>query len=207
MYVYGTQGNISVARATVTNNSLYILRTEEGGDWISDEGGKEIFKHLAEHYNVNLPEHWDARRITPETVEAGMILKRLDTGTPFSIKVLAVRATDEDGDRGVTITQEQGGMEDISGDGYIFSHGDYVLIDTFDPAPKIELPTKMGTKFSTELASASGARWYDLMVMYDGDYIVLEQHNSSTSVGLVLPKDHMESAMSSSLRIKEILSV
>ena len=205
MYVYGTQGNISVARATLTNNSLYIISTREGGDWISDEGGKEIFKHLAEHYNVNLPEHWDARRITPETVEAGMILKRLDTGTPFSIKVLAVRATDEDGDRGVTITQEQGGMEDISGDGYIFSHGDYVLIDTFDPAPKIELPTKMGTKFSTELTS--GMRWYDLMVTSEDTYIVIEAHDSGTHPGRVLPKAHIVSCLDSALQIKEILSV
>lgn len=206
MYVYGTQGNISVARTTVTNNSLYILSTEEGGDWISDEGGKEIFKHLAEHYNVNLPEHWDARRITPETVEAGMILKRLDTGTPFSIKVLAVRATDEDGDRDVTVTQEQGGMEDISGDGYIFSYGDYELIDTFDPTPKLELPTEPGVKFSTEL-SISPTRWYDLMVTSDGNYVVLEPHNSRTGPGFVLPEEHIKGCLSTTLRIKEILSV
>lgn len=204
MYVYGTQGNISVARATVTNNSLYILSTEEGGDWISDEGGKEIFKHLAEHYNVNLPEHWDARRITPETVEAGMILKCLGYEGAEDIKVVKVTGDiDSDGDREIARLYGAGDVDSS----YILDFYDYVLVGTFDPTPKLELPTKMGTKFSTELASASGARWYDLMVMYDGDYIVLEQHNSSTSVGRVLPKDHMESAMSSSLRIKEILSV
>lgn len=204
MYVYGTQGNISVARATVTNNSLYILSTEEGGDWISDEGGKEIFKHLAEHYNVNLPEHWDARRITPETVEAGMILKRLGYEGAEDVKVVkVVGGIDSDGDREIARLYGDGDVYHS----HIINFYDYVLVGTFDPTPEIELPTKMGTKFSTELASASGARWYDLMVMYDGDYIVLEQHNSSTSVGLVFPKDHMESAMSSSLRIKEILSV
>ena len=117
--------------------------------------------------------------------------------------VVKVGDIDSEGDR----TIKRLYADDAVDSSYIINVYDYVLVGTFDPAPKIELPTEPGTKFSTELASASGARWYDLMVMYDGDYIVLEHHNSSTSVGRVLPKDHMERALSSSLRIKEILSV
>ena len=203
MYVYGTQGNISVGRATVTNNSLYILSTEEGGDWISDEGGKEIFKHLAEHYNVNLPEHWDARRITPETVEAGMILKRLGYEGAEDVKVVkVVGGIDSDGDREIAR---------LYGDGDVYSSHiinlyDYVLVGTFDPTPEIELPTEPGVKFSTEL-SIPPTRWYDLMVTSDGNYVVLEPHNSWTGPGLVLPEEHIKGCLSTTLRIKEILSV
>lgn len=203
MYVYGTQGNISVARATVTNNSLYILSTEEGGDWISDEGGKEIFKHLAEHYNVNLPEHWDARRITPETVEAGMILKCLGYEEAEDIKVVKVAGDiDSDGDREIARLYGAGDVDSS----YILDFYDYVLVGTFDPTPKIELPTEPGVKFSTEL-SISPTRWYDLMVTSDGNYVVLEPHNSRTGPGFVLPEEHIKGCLSTNLRIKEILSV
>ena len=203
MYVYGTQGNISVVRATVTNNSLYIHSTEEGGDWISDEGGKEIFKHLAEHYNVNLPEHWDARRITPETVEAGMILKCLGYEGAEDIKVVKVTGDiDSDGDREIARLY---GAVDVDSS-YILDFYDYVLVGTFDPTHEIELPTKYGTKFSTEL-SISPTRWYDLMVTSDGNYVVLEPHNSRTGPGFVLPEEHIKGCLSTTLRIKEILSV
>ena len=203
MYVYGTQGNISVARATVTNNSLYILSTEEGGDWISDEGGKEIFKHLAEHYNVNLPEHWDARRITPETVEAGMILKCLGYEEAEDIKVVKVTGDiGSDGDREIARLYGAGDVDSS----YILDFYDYVLVGTFDPTPKIELPTEPGVKFSTEL-SISPTRWYDLMVTSDGNYVVLEPHNSRTGPGFVLPEEHIKGCLSTNLRIKEILSV
>ena len=202
MYVYGTQGNISVARATVTNNSLYILSTEEGGDWISDEGGKEIFKHLAEHYNVNLPEHWDARRITPETVEAGMILKCLGYEGAEDIKVVKVTGDiDSDGDRKIARLYGAGDVDSS----YILDFYDYVLVGTFDPTHEIELPTEPGVKFSTELTL--GTRWYDLMVTSDGNYVVLEPHNSRTGPGFVLPKEHIKGCLSTTLRIKEILSV
>ena len=203
MYVYGTQGNISVARATVTNKSLYILSTEEGGDWISDEGGKEIFKHLAEHYNVNLPEHWDARRITPETVEAGMILKRLGYEGAEDIKVVkVVGGIDSDGDREIARLYGDGDVDSS----HIINFYDYVLVGTFDPTHEIELPTEPGVKFSTEL-SISPTRWYDLMVTSDGNYVVLEPHNSGTVPGLVLPEEHIKGCLSTTLRIKEILSV
>lgn len=199
MYVYGTHGNISVTRATVTNNSLYITSTREGGDWISDEGGKEIFKHLAEHYNVNLPEHWDARRITPETVEAGMILKRLGDEDIKVVKV--VGDIDSDGDREIARLYGAGDVDSS----YIINCCDYVLVGTFDPTPEIELPTEPGVKFSTELTL--GTRWYDLMVTSEDTYIVIEAHGSGTHPGMVLPKAHIVSCLDSALQIKEILSV
>ena len=203
MYVYGTQGNISVAGATVTNNSLYILSTEEGVDWISDEGGKEIFKHLAEHYNVNLPEHWDARRITPETVEAGMILKRLGYEGAEDIKVVkVVGGINSDGDREIARLHGDGDVDSS----HIINFYDYVLVGTFDPTHEIELPTEPGVKFSTEL-SIPPTRWYDLMVTSEDTYIVIEAHGSGTHPGKVLTKAHIVSCLDSALQIKEILSV